>query len=55
MTLLRAKGLTKRFGDRTVVKNVSFHVDESERLVTIDAISHRKDAYGDFHGQSRKG
>ena len=30
MTLLRAKGLTKRFGDRTVVKNVSFHVDESE-------------------------
>ena len=30
MTLLRAKGLTKRFGERTVVKNVSFHVDESE-------------------------
>jgi lipopolysaccharide export system ATP-binding protein len=30
MTLLRAKGLTKRFGERTVVKNVSFHVDDSE-------------------------
>ncbi|HZL99811.1 MAG TPA: LPS export ABC transporter ATP-binding protein [Planctomycetota bacterium] len=30
MTLLRARGLTKRFGERTVVKNVSFHVDESE-------------------------
>jgi len=30
MTLLRAKGLTKRYGERTVVNGVSFHVDESE-------------------------
>ena len=47
-----AKG---HFRMKTLDWRVIFHVDESERLVTIDAISHRKDAYGDFHGQSRKG
>jgi lipopolysaccharide export system ATP-binding protein len=30
MTLLDVQGLVKRFGDRTVVSDVSFHVDEGE-------------------------
>jgi lipopolysaccharide export system ATP-binding protein len=30
MTLLDVHGLVKRFGERTVVKDVSFHVDEGE-------------------------
>ncbi len=30
MTLLQVNGLTKRYGDRTVVKDVSFQVDEGE-------------------------
>ena len=30
MTLLDVNGLVKRYGDRTVVNNVSFHVDEGE-------------------------
>lgn len=34
---------------------VVFHVDESTKTVLVDAISHRKDAYDQFHTQTRKG
>lgn len=40
---------------KTMDWRVIFHVDEGAKIVVIDSISHRKDAYGQFHGQSRKG
>lgn len=34
---------------------VVFHVDEGVKTVWVDSISHRKDAYDQFHTQTRKG
>ncbi|MCK5593576.1 ATP-binding cassette domain-containing protein, partial [Candidatus Bathyarchaeota archaeon] len=35
MHLLEVKGLTKRFGGLTAVKDVSFHIDEGETIGII--------------------
>lgn len=47
-----AKG---HFRIKTMDWRVIFHVDEGAQTVLVDSISHRKDAYDKFHGQSRKG
>lgn len=40
---------------KTMDWRVIFHVDEGSSTVIVDAISHRKDAYDQFHEQGRKG